>query len=90
MVTMTMPPQTNESIVLDSDEPLSRLDMSKLLFSFLRNDNTLIRDLTCDTGFEDVPLEYLESVNFLYMNNLVTGVSETEFGVSDCNFVIFC
>ena len=80
----------DESIILDSDEPLSRLDMSKLLFSFLRNDNTLIRDLTCDTGFEDVPLEYLESVNFLFMNNLVTGVSETKFGVSDCDRESFC
>ena len=69
--------------------PINRLEVADIFYRIFQSEKDKSDIIIEDCNFTDVSDEYKDAVNYLVNKGLSCGVSEDEFGVSECNIDSF-
>ena len=73
----------------DVNSPINRLEVADIFYRIFQSEKDNSDSLIEDCMFEDVPEEYKDAVSYLVDKELVSGISNEEFGISECDIDSF-
>lgn len=72
------------------EEPLTRLEVVELFYKLCLSEKDKEDSITAtECKFTDIPDEYKEAVSYLVSKGIVSGISDKEFGISECSLDSF-